>query len=119
MSPTRIRALSRLALRHTLSSYRTMSYNLPPDSWDTHCHIFEPIRHPYVRDTPYAPPARTVGHLVQASECKNHVIVLSRPEGTNTDIRSKRSGRSSLWDGKAGERSYSTKEICQRPIREC
>ena len=65
-----------------------MSRHTPPavsDDWDTHCHVFDPVKHPYIEDTPYAPPPRLVDQLVAESSARNHVIVMSVPEGTSVD----------------------------------
>lgn len=59
---------------------------LPPSSWDTHVHVFDPERHPYISNTRYSPPARSTEDLVAATPTKNFVIVMSGPEGTNTAL---------------------------------
>ncbi|EIW67965.1 hypothetical protein M231_03993 [Tremella mesenterica] len=61
----------------------TSSKSIPENGWDTHCHVFDPIRHPYISNTPYRPPARTVNDLQNASLTRNVVIVMALPEGTN------------------------------------
>lgn len=57
---------------------------IPPSSWDVHVHIFDPERHPYVPDTLYTPPARTVSQLLAESPTENAVVVIAAPDGTNT-----------------------------------
>ncbi|RSH92586.1 hypothetical protein EHS25_008031 [Saitozyma podzolica] len=63
-----------------------MSSSTPSASqgWDTHCHVFDPVKHPYISDTPYAPPRRAAEHLMAAVPASNFVIVMSVPEGTST-----------------------------------
>ncbi|QKX60433.1 uncharacterized protein TRUGW13939_07578 [Talaromyces rugulosus] len=57
---------------------------LPPFSWDTHVHVFDPIKYPYIPNTRYNPPARSVQDLVTSTPTKNFIIVMSGPEGTDT-----------------------------------
>ena len=57
---------------------------IPPDSWDTHVHVFDPVNHPYIPESPYDPPARSPTDLVNSLPTHNYVIVVSGPEGTNT-----------------------------------
>jgi predicted TIM-barrel fold metal-dependent hydrolase len=61
----------------------TMDF-IPPSSWDVHVHVFDPVRHPYIPDTLYTPPARSTADLIAATPTTNFVIVMSGPEGTNT-----------------------------------
>lgn len=59
---------------------------LPPSSWDTHIHVFDPKGHPYIPNTRYSPPARSTGDLVSSTPTSNFVVVMSGPEGTNTEL---------------------------------
>ena len=60
--------------------------HMPSSSWDTHVHVFDPVRHPYITNTRYSPPARSTADLVAATPTQNFVIVMSGPEGTNTEL---------------------------------
>lgn len=90
---------------------------LPPGSWDTHCHIFDPSNHPYSADTPYTPPAHSTAQLLAASRWANHVVVMSVAEGTDSGsmldaiARLKRSGRDArgvavLSDDQLSDKKY-------------
>lgn len=57
--------------------------SLPPSSWDTHVHVFDPIRYPYIPNARYNPPARSLQDLVISTPTDNFIIVMSGPEGTN------------------------------------
>lgn len=59
---------------------------LPEDSWDTHIHIFDPVRHPYEPDSPYIPPPCSVEQLLDAFPCSNFCIVMAMPEGTRPEL---------------------------------
>ncbi|OAA64396.1 hypothetical protein SPI_03043 [Niveomyces insectorum RCEF 264] len=60
---------------------------IPPGAWDTHVHVFDPVRHPYIPGTRYTPPARSVDDLVAAlPSVTNFVIVMSGPEGTDAAL---------------------------------
>jgi predicted TIM-barrel fold metal-dependent hydrolase len=59
---------------------------VPAGSWDVHVHIFDPVGHPYIPDTRYNPPARSVNDLVASVPSTNFVIVMSGPEGTDTAL---------------------------------
>ncbi|KAH8655899.1 hypothetical protein BX600DRAFT_440382 [Xylariales sp. PMI_506] len=58
----------------------------PLSSWDVHVHVFDPKRHPYIPNTRYSPPSRSTAVLINAMPTSNFVIVMSGPEGTNTDL---------------------------------
>ncbi|KAH8897660.1 hypothetical protein GQ53DRAFT_759887 [Thozetella sp. PMI_491] len=59
---------------------------IPSSSWDVHVHVFDPKRHPYIPNTRYTPPARSVVDLTSSLPTTNFVIVMSGPEGTNTAL---------------------------------
>ncbi|KAM5343564.1 hypothetical protein ACJ41O_012101 [Fusarium nematophilum] len=60
------------------------SSRVPPSSWDTHIHVFEPDTHPFSPTRSYTPAAASIDDYPhKATGCTNIVIVQATVQGTS------------------------------------
>lgn len=50
--------------------------------WDTHLHTFDPVKHPYERDSPYFLLAFSVESALARLPADNFLFLMAMPEGT-------------------------------------
>jgi predicted TIM-barrel fold metal-dependent hydrolase len=65
----------------------TMTALLPPGSWDTHVHLFDPDQHgaqPDGERNGFTPPHHNAGHIVKSCPSHNFVVVVPFNQNTET-----------------------------------
>jgi predicted TIM-barrel fold metal-dependent hydrolase len=66
-------------------------WQLPPDSWDTHVHVFSPSTHPYASSRSYSPASASWSQLLEFNDSlgenpTNLVLVQPSPYGTDNTL---------------------------------